>query len=92
MGYYASYANIPIFTDSGTNPLLGNKQIYDTLIRVSPTYNQFGRAFHEIFKYFKWKLVMVSLYLLLTWPGNLTLVKIRVWKVTFVKYCNTEVQ
>ena len=54
VGHYWTVKNLPVFTHGGTDPVLEDKSIYQTLVRLGPTYNKYGPAFVEIFKHFKW--------------------------------------
>ena len=59
VGYYASYENIPIISHGGSDGKLGDKNKFDTLVRIRPGYHKIGSAVVEIMKNYKWKLAMV---------------------------------
>ena len=49
--YCLSYWNLPIFPHASPDPLLADKDYFNTLIRVTGGFEQMGLAFIEIFKY-----------------------------------------
>lgn len=50
-----------MFSQASTDPLLADKSVYKTLVRLGPPFNKMGKAFVEIFNHFKWtNIVMVS--------------------------------
>jgi len=52
--YVASYYNVPIFVESGSDPAMDNKTVYNTLIRLSGSIDAFARAFVSVFKQNGW--------------------------------------
>ena len=60
-GLLASFWNVPIFTPGSTDPLLSDKAIYTTLVRMAPAFSKMGAAIVEIFEKIGWShVVMIS--------------------------------
>ncbi|CAG2192758.1 ANPRA [Mytilus edulis] len=60
-GLLAAVWNIPMFSQGSTDPVLEDKGIYKTLIRLGPPFDKLGAAFVQLCKHFKWdRLVMIS--------------------------------
>lgn len=50
-----------MFSQGSTDPVLEDKGIYKTLIRLGPPFDKLGAAFVQLCKHFKWdRLVMIS--------------------------------
>ncbi len=54
-GYYIAFKNIPMFPSVCTNPALGDRSLFKTLIRVHPPYNKLAKAVRQIFRGYNWK-------------------------------------
>eukprot|EP00106_Octopus_bimaculoides_P019021 XP_014786463.1 PREDICTED: atrial natriuretic peptide receptor 1-like [Octopus bimaculoides] len=60
-GLLSSFWNLPMFTHASTDPVLVDKKVFSTLVRIAPTLNKLGGAFVQLCKYFKWsRIVIVS--------------------------------
>lgn len=60
-GLLATFWNLPMFSPASTDPILGDKNTYKTLVRLGPPFNKLGLALVEVFRHFNWsRVVLVS--------------------------------
>ncbi|XP_064609278.1 receptor-type guanylate cyclase gcy-28-like [Liolophura sinensis] len=60
-GLLASFWNLPMFSPASTDPILGDKATYRTLVRLGPPFNKLGLALVEVLRHFNWsRVVLVS--------------------------------
>ncbi|CAH1775517.1 unnamed protein product, partial [Owenia fusiformis] len=52
--HLATFWNFPVFSHGSSDPELADKKLFQTLVRILPPFSKMGRAFVEVFKYFKW--------------------------------------
>ncbi|CAH1801680.1 unnamed protein product [Owenia fusiformis] len=55
VGHLAAFWNLPLFAHASSDPMLADKERFNTVVRVLPPYNKMGSAFVELFKYYGWK-------------------------------------
>ncbi|KAL8597813.1 hypothetical protein ACOMHN_004928 [Nucella lapillus] len=55
----ASYWNLPMFTPASSDPSLADKHTFTTLVRLGPPFNTMGAALVYIFRYFRWRRVVL---------------------------------
>ncbi|KAK2149864.1 hypothetical protein LSH36_433g00014 [Paralvinella palmiformis] len=56
-GYYYTHFDVPTFPTACTSPDLDDRQLFPTLVRCAPTYNQMGNAFGVMVTQYGWKRV-----------------------------------
>ena len=54
VAYYLSYFNVPIFPESSIGAGLANKETYNTVVRIKPSYSKMASAIVEIFHHYAW--------------------------------------
>ncbi|XP_069136802.1 atrial natriuretic peptide receptor 1-like [Argopecten irradians] len=59
VGLLASFWNFPILSQASSDPILADKSVFKTLVRLGPPFNKLGNAMAEFFHYFKWKRVVI---------------------------------
>ena len=62
IGYYTSYWNLPMFLHSCVGNLLANKETFDTVVRVGPSFHKQGAAVAELFMAYGWQSAVVLIW------------------------------
>ena len=52
LGYFLSYKDTPVISNFANDPVLNNKNSYDTLVRMSFTAKHIGHAVYEVSYHF----------------------------------------
>jgi len=55
----ASYYQRPLLPESCTDPTLGDKSTYNTLVRIAASWDGFALAFQAIMQYYGWQRVIL---------------------------------
>ncbi|XP_033750419.1 LOW QUALITY PROTEIN: atrial natriuretic peptide receptor 1-like [Pecten maximus] len=59
VGLLASFWNFPILSQASSDPILADKSVYKTLVRLGPPFNKLGNAMVEFLEYFQWRRIVV---------------------------------
>ncbi|CAH1773110.1 unnamed protein product [Owenia fusiformis] len=89
VGHLASFWNIPMFGHASTDPVLSNKRLFTTLLRLLPPYNKMGSAFVEIFKFYGWRrcvMLTTRLASLMSEASRSVLQKFREFNITLADF------
>ena len=55
----ASYWNLPIFSQASTDPVLEDKSVFKTLVRLGPPFNKMGSALVGFYQKYNWTRTVV---------------------------------